>query len=100
METAQDISQVTPLTPYNPMYRVDICEKAIVAIAKAMIQVREPPNLVRIDYLMENPFHLISSPSILSHAHSLTATGGSYYVITKTLSARVYQDLVDRGWRR
>ncbi|KEQ71216.1 arginine-tRNA-protein transferase 1 [Aureobasidium namibiae CBS 147.97] len=30
----------------------------------------------------------------------LTPIGGSYYVITKSLSAKVYQDLIDRGWRR
>ncbi|KAH0302650.1 arginine-tRNA-protein transferas-like protein 1, partial [Aureobasidium melanogenum] len=27
-------------------------------------------------------------------------SSGSYYVITKSLSAQVYQDLIDRGWRR
>ena len=100
MKTSQDISQVTPLKPYNLMYSIDICKKAIVVTAKAMIQVREPPNLVRIDYLMGSPYHHSSSPPILSHAHVLTAAGGSYYVITKSLSAKVYQDLVDRGWRR
>ncbi|THW36084.1 arginine-tRNA-protein transferase 1 [Aureobasidium pullulans] len=27
-------------------------------------------------------------------------SSGSYYMITKALSAQVYQDLIDRGWRR
>ncbi|THY73138.1 arginine-tRNA-protein transferase 1 [Aureobasidium pullulans] len=30
----------------------------------------------------------------------LRPIGGSYYMITKILSAQVYQDLIDRGWRR
>jgi hypothetical protein len=92
---------VTPLQPYSLMYKVDsLWKKAIVATAKAKIQVREPPNLVRIDHLMDYPLHHSSSPPTSLHAHVLTIAGGSYYVITKSLSANVYQDLIDRGWRR
>ena len=60
IKTPQDTSQVTPLKPDSltiSCTRVDICaKKAIVATAKAMIQVREPPNRVRMDYLMDSPF--------------------------------------------
>lgn len=89
-----------PLKPFRPEHSINVCNKATVATAKAKIQVREPQSLVRIDYLMNIPLHQLSSPFTSSYAEILTVAGGSYYVITKSLSAKVYQDLVDRGWRR
>lgn len=97
----QDTSQVMPSQSLTVSeHNIDICNKATVATAKAKIQVREPRNLVRIDFLMDAPLYQLSSPFASSHADILTIAGGSYYVITKSLSAKVYQDLVDRGWRR